>query len=65
MSEKKQWQINKQAYNTKYRKEHSKTIRIRLYESDYRYIDIWQSIPNKADWLREKLDEYAKEHSLD
>ena len=64
MREKKQWEINKQAYNTKYVQSHSKTIRIRLYESDYRYLEIWGAIPNKMDWFRKKLDEYAKENGL-
>lgn len=65
MSEKKQWQINKQAYNNEYNKGHSKTIRIRLYESDYKYVEIWKNIPNKTDWFRKQLDKYAKENGLD
>lgn len=64
MREKKQWEINKQAYNNAYNKEHSKLIRIRLFEKDYKYVEIWQSIPNKTDWFRKKLDEYAKENGL-
>ena len=29
------------------------------------YSNIWDSIPNKAEWLREQLDKYAKEHNYD
>ena len=27
------------------------------------YSNIWDSIPNKAEWLREQLDKYAEEHN--
>ena len=26
------------------------------------YSNIWDSIPNKAEWMREQLDKYAEEH---
>lgn len=27
-----------------------------------RYANIWDSIPNKAEWFRQQLDKYAEEH---
>lgn len=63
--EKQRWKVNKGRYNTSYNREHSKTIGIRLYESDMKYYEYWLAIPNKSQWLKEKLDEYAKENSLD
>ena len=29
------------------------------------YSNIWDSIPNKAEWLRGQLDKYAEEHNYD
>jgi hypothetical protein len=60
-----QWKINKDRYNTTYNREHSKTIGIRLYDADIKYYEYWQAIPNKTEWLKEKLDEYAKENGLE
>jgi hypothetical protein len=59
------WKVNKNKYNVKYNREHSTKITVQFYESDERYVRIWRSIPKKVDWLREQLDRYAKENSLD
>ena len=40
-----------------------KTITIDIKEEQY--INIWKSIPNKAEWFREQLDKYAEEHNHD
>ena len=40
-----------------------KTITIDIKEEQY--INIWKSIPNKAEWLRGQLDKYAEEHNYD
>lgn len=64
MSEPK-WKINKRIRNHEYDKEHTKMIRIKLYEKDYKYIDVWKTIPNKVQWLKDRLDEYAKENGLE
>ena len=60
-----QWKINKSKRDVQYNREHSKKITIQLYEKDYKYITYWKSIPNKAEWFKAQLDEYAKENSLD
>ena len=58
--------VNKNRYNKNYKKEHCKVLSVMMYENtDSRYIRLWKTIPNKAQWLREQLDEYAKENSLD
>ena len=59
------WEANKRKYNVKYAREHTKKVCVQFYEKDYRYIEIWRKIPNKADWLKEQLDKYAKENGLD
>ena len=67
MSEKEtpRWKINKQRYKVKYNREHSTKICIQIYEKDYKYVEIWRAIPNKAEWFKKQLDKYAKENSLD
>lgn len=60
-----QWKINKSKRDAAYIKSHSKSMGVRIYEADFRYYEIWMSIPNKTEWLKQKLDEYAKENSLD
>lgn len=58
----------------KYEKEHAKEVQAKRKEraiglsvklrkdEDSRYIEIFKSIPNKADYFRKCLDEYEKEH---
>lgn len=64
-NDKPRWKVNKQRYKVKYNREHSTKICVQIYEKDYRYVQIWREIPNKAKWLKEQLDRYAKENSLD
>lgn len=59
------WKVNKNRYNVKYNREHTKKVCVQFYEKDHRYIEIWRTIPNKVEWLKARLDEYAKENSLD
>lgn len=59
------WKVNKNRYNVKYNREHTKKVCVQFYKKDHRYIEIWRKIPNKVDWLKEQLDKYAKENSLD
>ena len=63
--EKPRWRVNKDRYNSAYNKEHAKTISIKVYDSDIKYYRYWLSIPNKSQWLKDRLDEYAKENGLD
>lgn len=64
-SEKPRWKINKAIRDANYKKTHRKSVTIQFYNSDQRYLEIWRAIPNKMEWLQSKLDEYAKENSLD
>lgn len=50
-------------YNNKYKRENKVGISIRLNRVyDAHLIEVYQSIPNKAEWFREALREYAEKH---
>ena len=61
MKEKPQYLINKAEYNKRYDKEHACMVTAKLYDEEL--YQVWKSLPNKAEWLREKLREYEKENS--
>ena len=54
---------NQQKWTNEYKKKAMKSCGVylsRIYEQDL--IDIWDSIPSKADWFKNCLREYGKKH---
>lgn len=56
-----QWKKNQQEYKIKYNREHAHKVCISLY--DEHLLEIWRSIPDKAQWFKDKLREHEKENS--
>lgn len=54
------------SYQSNYKKQHRFQIGVNLYDTtDSEYIAYWKTIPNKADWLRQKLAEEMKKAAHD
>ena len=54
------------ANRTEYQRNYAKNNRTKVgfdVRRDSKYPKIFDSIPNKAEWFREQLDKYAKEHN--
>ena len=63
MGEEKYWEKNKREYNREYDRTNKVHICVKLNRStDPDLIDIYQQIPNKAQWIKESLRRYANEH---
>ena len=57
------WKKNKQAYNREYMRNNFRSIKFNLnYNTEQEYIDIWEQIPNKRQFFKEALLEYAKKN---
>lgn len=55
----------KKSTNQQYKDKHSRKFSIRFYESkDADIIKIYESIPNKMEFLREAILRYAEEHNI-
>lgn len=55
----------KAEYNKKYNSLHKRTIGVSFFDTNpenAELIDIWNSIPNKAQWLKQCLRDYRDSH---
>lgn len=63
MTEEKDWQKNKKEYNLKYDRLNKVRIGVKLNRvTEPELVEIYQAIPNKAEWFRDCLRRYAQEH---
>jgi hypothetical protein len=63
MAEEKTWQKNKKAYNLEYDRLNKVRIGVKLNKAtEPELVDIYQRIPNKAQWFKDCLRRYAQEH---
>jgi hypothetical protein len=66
MAEEKNWQKNKRAYNLEYDRVNKIRIGIKLNKAtEPELVEIYQSIPNKAEWFKECLREYGRKHPVE
>jgi hypothetical protein len=66
MAEEKNWHKNKRAYNLEYDRKNKVHICVKLNRStDAELIEIYQSIPNKAQWIKDCLAEYGRHHPIE
>lgn len=57
------WKAHKREYNREYNKNNKVQIAIKLNKAtEPELIEIYQAIPNKAEWFKDSLRRYAKEH---
>ena len=57
------WAQNKLVYDRKYVRENKIQVAIKLNKvTEPELVEIYQSIPNKSQWLKNCLRQYAKDH---
>ena len=63
MAELPKWEKSKKEYNLKYDRENKVHVAVKLNKAtDAELIEIYRSIPNKAQWIKDCLRRYAEEH---
>ena len=56
---------NKLDYIHRWNADKTKSISIRLHKvNDADLIEVWENIPNKSEWIKEKLREYRDKRGL-
>ena len=60
------WAINKAKYDKDYSKANIKSCTVRLNKNtEPELVEVFESIPDKANWFRSCLRQYAKEHGIE